>query len=101
MAIDLQIGNFISSEGNQNVELTLEPQESATIQLFTEIFPNEIRGTGELFNILRSSGAGLSIFIQFMGIALPVLILGIMFVGIITIIGFGIARIFNNIRLKE
>ncbi len=101
LAIDIQIGNFISSEGNQNVELTLEPQESATIQSFSEIFTGEIRGTGELFEILRSSGAGLGIFIQIMGFVLPPIILGILFVGIIVMIGFAIANVINKVRLKE
>ncbi len=63
-------------------------------------FPNQIQGEGELFEILQSSGAGLSIFIQIMGFALPPLILGIMFVGIIVLIGFGISQVINKIRLK-
>ncbi len=84
-----------------NNSLGLIGQASSSFNVFIPLFPNEIVGKGELFSILRSSGAGLSIFIQVMGFALPTLILGILFVGIIVIIGFGIARIFDNIRLKE
>ena len=42
---------------------------------------------------MDSAGAGLGVFIQYMGVALPVLLIILAMVGIIVAIGYGIARV--------
>lgn len=93
------------AQGGHSLTLTCsdweeEGQSSHNFQVIIPQFAGQIQGTGELFEILQSSGAGLGTFIQFMGVALPTLILGIMFVGIIVLIGFAIVTVINNVMLK-
>ena len=75
--------------------------DTALFTIFIPLFPNESVGEGELFNILRSSGAGLSTFIQFMSASIPVLLIGLLFVGIILVIGFAIATIIKRATFME
>ena len=42
---------------------------------------------------MNSAGAGLGVFIQYMGIALPVLLIILALVGIIVAVGYGIADV--------
>jgi len=46
-----------------------------------------------LYQVMASSGAGLGVFIQFMASSLPVLLIVLAMVGIIVIVGLGIAKI--------
>ncbi len=93
------------AQGGHSLTLTCSDwedvgQSSHNFQVIIPQFAGQIQGEGELFEILQSSGAGLGTFIQFMGVALPTLIIGIMFVGIIVLIGFAIVTIINKVMLK-
>ena len=46
--------------------------------------------------IMASAGAGLGVFIQFMGQALPSLLIILAMVGIIVAVGFGIATVIRK-----
>jgi F0F1-type ATP synthase assembly protein I len=45
---------------------------------------------------MDSAGAGLGVFIQYMGTALPVLLIVLAMVGIIVAVGFGIAKVISG-----
>ena len=55
-----------------------------------------IKGSGSIFDTLNSAGAGLGSFISVMGVALPTLLIGLGFVGVLVAIGFGIAYLIRN-----
>jgi hypothetical protein len=54
--------------------------------------PNNL-SDNPLYSIMNSAGAGLGIFLIFMGQALPVLLIVLGFVGIVVVIGMGIAKV--------
>ena len=45
---------------------------------------------------MDSAGAGLGVFIQYMGTALPVLLIVLAMVGIIVAVGYGIAKVISG-----
>jgi F0F1-type ATP synthase assembly protein I len=45
---------------------------------------------------MDSAGAGLGVFIQYMGSALPVLLIVLAMVGIIVAVGYGIAKVISG-----
>jgi len=49
---------------------------------------------------MEGAGAGLGIFIQYMGQALPVLLIILAMVGIIVAVGYGIALVIKNSMSK-
>lgn len=53
---------------------------------------------------MDSAGAGLGVFIQYMGVALPVLLIVLAMVGIIVAVGYGIAKVISGsihkVRMK-
>jgi hypothetical protein len=53
-----------------------------------------------LYQVMDSAGAGLGIFIQFMASSLPVLLIVLAMVGIIVIVGLGIAKIIKFKQIK-
>ncbi len=79
-----------------NNSINLIGTDSSTFNVFIQLFPNEIAGEGELFDVLRSSGAGLSTFIQFMSRSLPVLLIILVMVGIIVAVGLGISTVIRK-----
>ena len=52
-----------------------------------------IQGSGAIYEVLNSAGAGLGSFIAVMGVALPTLLIGLIFVAVIISIAFGITHI--------
>ena len=54
---------------------------------------NLIKGSGAIYEVLNSAGAGLGSFIAVMGVALPTLLIGLGFVAVIISIAFGITHI--------
>jgi len=57
---------------------------------------NFIQGQGNIYAVMKSSGAGLGKFIQYMSLTLPFLVIGLMIVGIIIVIGLAIKSIIVN-----
>jgi hypothetical protein len=56
--------------------------------------PSTRTATGQaIYEVLDSSGAGLGLFFQFLGIALPILLFGLVFVGIIVAIAYSIKNV--------
>ena len=52
--------------------------------------------TGQaIYDILDSSGAGLGMFLVFIGQSIPILLIGLMIVGIIIAVGYGLVKIFK------
>jgi hypothetical protein len=49
-----------------------------------------------LCSIMDSAGSGLGIFIQYMGVALPPLLIILAMVGVIVAVGYGIASIIKG-----
>ena len=49
---------------------------------------------------MDSAGAGLGVFIQYMGIALPALLIILGIVGVIVAVGYGIAHVVRNSMTK-
>ncbi len=52
-----------------------------------------VNDTTGVCNTMDSAGAGLGVFIQYMGQALPALLIILAMVGIIVAVGFGIAHV--------
>lgn len=52
-----------------------------------------VNDTSGICSIMEGAGAGLGIFIQYMGIALPVLLIILAMVGIVVAVGYGIAYV--------
>lgn len=68
-------------------------------QDYYPLFSGEITYTGSdrnVYSILRSSGAGLGKLFEYLSLSLPVLIIGIAMIGIILLIGLGIAQVIKN-----
>lgn len=55
-----------------------------------------VNDTSGVCATMEGAGAGLGIFIQYMGIALPVLLIILAMVGIIVAVGFGIAYVIKS-----
>ena len=53
-----------------------------------------------IYSVLVSAGAGLGLFIQFIAVALPFLIIPLILIGIIVIIGFAVANWIKNFKFK-
>jgi hypothetical protein len=99
---DLSLTQTLSFADNSSHTWTCQGFSStfsntATTQTFSIAVPltppsssSLITGSGDIFDILNSSGAGLGIFIQFLGQALPVLLIMLALVGVITIIGYAL-----------
>lgn len=52
-------------------------------------------------SVMDSAGAGLGIFIQYMGQALPTLLIILVLVGIIAAVGYAIAMVIKNAITKH
>ncbi len=52
-----------------------------------------VNDTTGVCTTMDSAGAGLGVFIQYMGLALPTLLIILAMVGIIVAVGFGIAHV--------
>lgn len=59
-----------------------------------------INDTVGVCSTLDSAGAGLGVFIQYMGIALPALLIILGIVGVIVAVGYGIAHVVRNSMTK-
>jgi hypothetical protein len=60
------------------------------------ITPIGFSATGQaIYEVLASSGAGLGSFLQILGIALPMLLIGLAFVVIIIAIGYALVQLFK------
>lgn len=55
-----------------------------------------INDTTGVCNTMDSAGAGLGVFIQYMGMALPTLLIILAMVGIIVAVGYGIAHVIKK-----
>jgi F0F1-type ATP synthase assembly protein I len=55
-----------------------------------------VNDTTGVCGVMDSAGAGLGIFIQYMGSALPVLLIILAMVGIIVAVGYGIASVIKG-----
>jgi hypothetical protein len=55
-----------------------------------------VNDTSGVCATMEGAGAGLGIFIQYMGIALPVLLIILAMVGIIVAVGYGISRVIGG-----
>ena len=55
-----------------------------------------VNDTTGVCETMQSAGAGLGVFIQFMGQALPTLLIILAMVGIIVAVGFGIATVIRR-----
>jgi hypothetical protein len=55
-----------------------------------------VNDTSGVCSTMDSAGAGLGVFIQYMGIALPVLLIVLALVGIIVAVGYGIAHVVRS-----
>lgn len=89
--------NLIISCNNTNGDLGTG---IVSFSIFVPIFEGEFVGSGNLYNIMRSFGAGLGLFFTYLTIGLPVLLIGLAFVGIIIVIGMAIAHLVNKFKLQ-
>jgi hypothetical protein len=55
-----------------------------------------VNDTTGVCSTMDSAGAGLGVFIQYMGTALPVLLIVLAMVGIIVAVGYGIASVIKG-----
>lgn len=55
-----------------------------------------VNDTSGVCQTMDSAGAGLGVFIQYMGTALPVLLIVLAMVGIIVAVGYGIAKVISG-----
>jgi F0F1-type ATP synthase assembly protein I len=55
-----------------------------------------VNDTTGVCNVMEAAGAGLGIFIQYMGQALPTLLIILVLVGIIAAVGYAIAMVIKN-----
>jgi len=55
-----------------------------------------VNDTSGVCATMDSAGAGLGVFIQYMGTALPVLLIVLAMVGIIVAVGYGIAKVISG-----
>lgn len=55
-----------------------------------------VNDTGGICTTMDSAGAGLGVFIQYMGSALPALLIILAIVGVISAVGFGIAKVVSG-----
>lgn len=60
-----------------------------------------VNDTTGVCNVMDSAGAGLGIFIQYMGQALPTLLIILVLVGIIAAVGWAIALVIRNAITKQ
>lgn len=78
---------------------------SEVVFAYNTIIPDEIIFTGEdssnLYGLMRSLGAGMGLLFVYLTSSLPILILGLMIIGVIVAIGFAIVSIFNKFKLRE
>ena len=59
-----------------------------------------VNDTSGVCGTMEGAGAGLGIFIQYMGQALPVLLIILAMVGIIVAVGYGIAKVISGSMAK-
>lgn len=59
-----------------------------------------VNDTSGVCGTMEGAGAGLGIFIQYMGQALPVLLIILAMVGIIVAVGYGIAKVISGSMSK-
>ncbi len=83
------------------------PQRTITIYNLAErdypLFSGEIVYTGErqdIYDVSRSTGAGIGKFFEYLKIALPVLLVGLAFFVIIIIVGMAFKNLFQKFQLK-
>jgi hypothetical protein len=55
-----------------------------------------VNDTSGVCGTMEGAGAGLGVFIQYMGQALPTLLIILAMVGIIVAVGYGIAKVVGN-----
>lgn len=72
------------------------PEEEITQQ-----FPNKITGSGTIYEVMDSTGAGLGKFFDYMKVALPIIMIGLGIVGIVVVIAIGLSQAFNNVIIKR
>lgn len=70
---------------------SLEEQPTVTITQ-----SNLIQGSGAIYEVLNSAGSGLGIFLQMIGSSLPLLLIGLAFVGIVVVVAWSIKRMIDN-----
>jgi len=75
---------------------SLEEQPTVTITQ-----SNLIHGSGAIYEVLSSAGSGLGIFLQMIGSSLPLLLIGLAFVGIILVVAMGITHLIRNSMEKK
>ena len=63
------------------------------------ILPPAYQSNG-IYQVMNSSGAGLGIFIKLLAQALPMLLIGLAFVGILIGVGFAIATVIKKFNMK-
>lgn len=107
-------GKFLSSnEFCQTLTTDLDEVENGTrvydVTVFFSYTPtvaeetnegNLIQGTGQTYEVLKSSGSGLGIFIGYMTAVLPVLLIGVGFAFIIFLVGVGIVSAIKSVINK-
>lgn len=81
------------THGNTNQTKTRQIIIFNDIIEFYPLFTGEIIYTGKnpaIYNLMRSSGAGMGLLFEYLGLALPVLLIILAMVSLIVVIGFGI-----------
>lgn len=62
---------------------------------------NLIKGSGDIYDFSKSSGAGLGLFLGYMALALPLFLIGLAVVGIFVAVGYALSSVIRKFIIKE
>lgn len=100
---DIAISSWLYNPNTQELTFDTEGMGNYTYTTISAVVDSEgnlIQGSGNLYATMKSSGAGLGKFLGYLTSTLPILLLGIGFVGIIVLVGVGLVSGIKNLMNK-